>query len=161
MFGLLKRGEKVFVTVVPDCSREPLMPVIKGLILEQSTIYTDGWRAYDGLVLNGYEHYRVFHSENEFARGKSHVNGIENFWSFAKRRLAKFNGCSSAAFVLHLKECEWALQLQVRGFAASYQEAVADLFLRNTSNNRVRTSAFFEGEFFPTMRNMIARQFPQ
>ena len=107
VFGLLKRGEKVFVTVVPDCSRESLMPVIKGLILESSTIYTDGWKAYDGLVLNGYEHYRVFHHENEFARGKSHVNGIENFWSFAKRRLAKFNGRSSDAFVLHLKECEW------------------------------------------------------
>ena len=59
MFGLLKRGEKVYVTVVPDCSLESLMPVIKGLILEQSTIYTDDWRAYAGLVLNGYEHYRV------------------------------------------------------------------------------------------------------
>ena len=106
VFGLLKRGEKVFVTIVPDCSRETLMPIIPGKILEKSTIYTDGWRAYDGLVLNGYDHYRVFHSENEFARGKSHVNGIENFWSFAKRRLAKFNGCASAAFALHLKECE-------------------------------------------------------
>ena len=70
VFGLLKRGEKLYVTVVSDCSRESLMPVIKGLILEQSTIYTDGWRAYDGLVLNGYEHYRVFHCENEFVRGK-------------------------------------------------------------------------------------------
>ena len=78
VFELLKRGEKVYVTVVPDCSLESLMPVIKGLILEQSTIYTDGWRAYDGLVLNGYEHYRVFHSENESVLGKSHVNGIEN-----------------------------------------------------------------------------------
>jgi transposase-like protein len=39
----------------------------------------------------GYDHYRVFHSENEFVRGKSHVNGIESFWSFAKRRLNKFN----------------------------------------------------------------------
>ena len=39
-----------------------------------STVYTDGWRAYDGLILNGYEHYRIFHSENEFARGKNHVN---------------------------------------------------------------------------------------
>ena len=101
VFGLLKRGEKVFVTIVPNCSKETLMPIIRGLILEKSTIYTDGWKAYDGLVLNGYEHYRVFHSENEFARGKSHVNGIENFWSFAKRRLAKFNGFSSSAFVLH------------------------------------------------------------
>ena len=79
VFGLLKRGEKVYVTVVPDCSQESLMPIIKGLILEQSTIYTDGWRAYDGLVINGYEHYRVFHSENEFVCGKGNVNGIENF----------------------------------------------------------------------------------
>ena len=51
VFGLLKRGEKVFVTVVPNCSRESLMPIIEGLILEQSMIYTDGWKSYDGLVL--------------------------------------------------------------------------------------------------------------
>ena len=30
VFGLLKRGEKVYVAVVPDCSRESLMPIIKG-----------------------------------------------------------------------------------------------------------------------------------
>ena len=92
VFGLLKRKGKVFVTVVPNCSREELMPIIQGKILEGSTIHTDGWKAYDGLILNGYNHYRVFHSENEFARGKSHVNGIECFWSYAKRRFAKFNG---------------------------------------------------------------------
>ena len=77
VFGLLKRKGKVFVTIVPNCSREELMPIIQGKILEGSTIHTDGWKAYDGLILNGYNHYRVFHSENEFARGKSHVNGIE------------------------------------------------------------------------------------
>ena len=91
VFGLLKRDGKVFVTVVPNCSKEVLMPVIQGKILEGSTIHTDGWRAYDGLILNGYDHYRVFHSHNEFARGKSHANGIECFWSFAKRRLSKLN----------------------------------------------------------------------
>ena len=107
VFGLLKRGGKVFVKVVKNCSKDELLPVIQGKILEKSIIYTDGWRAYDGLILNGYEHYRVFHSENEFTRGKSHVNGIENFWSFAKRRLAKFNGCASDKFHIHLKECEF------------------------------------------------------
>lgn len=107
VFGLLKRGGNVYVRVVTDCSKESLMPIIQGLVLEGSTVNSDGWKAYDGLILNGYEHYRVFHSENEFARGKNHVNGIENFWSFSKRRLAKFNGCSSDKFVLHLKECEW------------------------------------------------------
>ena len=107
VFGLLKRGDKVFTKIVPNCSKEALMPIIQGHILDGSTINTDGWKAYDGLILNGYDHHRVFHSKDEFARGKCHVNGIENFWSFAKRRLAKFNGCSSGAFALHLKECEF------------------------------------------------------
>ncbi len=30
--------------------------------------YTDGWKAYDGLILNSYNHYRIFYSQNEFAR---------------------------------------------------------------------------------------------
>lgn len=107
VFGVLKRGEKVFVTVVNNCSKSELMPIITGQILSESTVFTDGWKAYDGLILNGYDHYRVFHCHNEFARGKCHVNGIESFWSFAKRRLAKFNGIHSTKFVLYLKECEF------------------------------------------------------
>jgi transposase-like protein len=107
VFGLLKRNGSVYVNIVKNCSREQLLPIIQGKVLEGSTIYSDGWRAYDGLLLNGYDHYRVFHSENEFARGKSHVNGIEAFWSFAKRRLNKFNGLAEETFMLHLKECEW------------------------------------------------------
>jgi len=107
VFGLLKRGGKVFVTVVASVSRAALMPIIEGKVLEGSTIYSDGWKAYDGLILNGYDHYRVFHSKNEFARGKSHINGIEAFWSFAKRRLAQFNGIKEDKFILHLAECQF------------------------------------------------------
>ena len=44
------------------------MPIIKGHILDGSTVNTDGWKAYDGLILNGYDHHRVFHSKDEFAR---------------------------------------------------------------------------------------------
>ena len=107
VFGILKRSGKVYVTVVKNCSREQLLPVIQGKILEGSTIYSDGWKAYDGLILNGYDHYRVFHSENEFARGKNHINGIEAFWSYAKRRFRKFNGIASHKFHVYLKECEF------------------------------------------------------
>ncbi len=107
VFGILKRGGNVYVNIVKKCSRAQLMPIIQGKALEGSTIHSDGWRAYDGLILNGYSHYRVHHSENEFVRGKSHVNGIESFWSYAKRRLSKLNGIHSKHFHLHLKECEW------------------------------------------------------
>ncbi len=116
VFGVLKREGKVFVSIVPRCSREDLMPIIQGKILEGSTIHTDGWKAYDGLILNGYTHYRVYHHENEFVRGKSHVNGIESFWSFAKRRLAKFNGLTDEKFILHLKECECRFNFRNENF---------------------------------------------
>ena len=56
VFDLLKRNGKVLVSLVKNCSKEELMPIIKGRILERSTIYTDGWKAYDGLILNGCEH---------------------------------------------------------------------------------------------------------
>ena len=107
VFGVRKRDGSVYVEIVRNCSKEQLMPIIQGKVLEGSTIYTDGWKAYDGLILNGYDHYRIFHSNHEFARGKNHVNGIESFWSFAKRRFAKFNGLSDDHFFLHLKESEF------------------------------------------------------
>jgi transposase-like protein len=44
VFCLLKREGNVFVSIVPNCSREELTPIIQGKILERSTIYTDGWR---------------------------------------------------------------------------------------------------------------------
>ena len=56
----------------------------------------------DGLILNGYEHYRVYHSYNEFA--KNHINSIE--WPFAKRRLVKFNGLGDEKF--HIHEFRWS-----------------------------------------------------
>ncbi len=107
VFGLLKRNGKVYTVIVKNCKRKQLMPIIKGKILEDSTIYTDGWTSYDSLVLNGYKHYRIYHSKDEFARGKNHVNGIESFWSYAKRRIAQFNGVPKNKFILHLKESEW------------------------------------------------------
>jgi len=107
VIGLLKRNGKVFTQIIENCKRRELMPVIKGKVIEESTIYTDGWKSYDGLVLNGYKHYRIHHHENEFARGKNHVNGIESFWSYTKRRLLKFNGIRKDKFLLHLKESQF------------------------------------------------------
>lgn len=108
VIGLLKRGGKVFCSPVMDCSKAELMGVIKGQVIPAgSTIYTDGWRAYDGLVLEGYKLYRIHHHQNQFARGRRHINGIESFWSFAKLRLAKLRGVRWEHFYDHLKETEW------------------------------------------------------
>ena len=74
----------------------------------ESIIHSDGWRGYDGLVDLGFKkHYRVQHGHNEFARGKTHINGIESFWSYAKTRMSRFRVIERNSFLLHLKECEF------------------------------------------------------
>ena len=108
VFGVFKRNGRVYTEIVPNCSKPVLQAIIKGKVDPSTIIYSDGWRGYDGLVDVGYDkHFRVNHGENEFSRGHGiHINGIENFWSFTKRRLAKFNGVKRY-FDLHLKESEW------------------------------------------------------
>src|SRR5919199_3009528 len=108
VFGIFKRNGCVYTEIVPDCRKRTLQAIIRGRVAPKAVIHSDGWRGYDGLVDVGYsKHFRVEHGANEFARGSSHINGIESFWSFAKRRLQQFNGVPARTFYLHLKECEW------------------------------------------------------
>lgn len=112
---LLKRHGKVFVQVVPDCSAKSLLPIIRGKVNPHSEVNTDGWKSYDGLIDLWYEkHYRVHHGKNEFVRWKKHINGIESFWSYTKRRLAKFNGIQKDKFILHLKETEYRFNTRLQ-----------------------------------------------
>ncbi len=69
VFGMLKRGDKVYTQVVKNCSVSELLPIIKGKADTDAVIYSDGFKTYDGLVNYGYKkHYRVKHGENEFIR---------------------------------------------------------------------------------------------
>ncbi len=105
VFGVLKHYGKVYTEIVPDCSKQA---VIRGKVTLDSVIYSDGWRGYNELVDVGYgKHLRVDHGRNEFAKGSTHVNGIEGFWGFSKTRLSRFRGMSKSTFYFHLKECEF------------------------------------------------------
>ena len=110
VFGIIERGGRVFTEVVPDVKKKTLQGIIRGKVALDSTIISDGFRGYDGLVDVGYDaHLRLtkyYNRPTRFAKGDVHINGIEAFWSYTKRRLAKFNG-TRANFELHLKECEW------------------------------------------------------
>jgi transposase len=75
---------------------------------EESYFSVGEAEAYDGLVNEGYKkHYRVKHSDDVFANGRSRVNGIENFWGATKSRLSKLRGAQANKFYLCLKETEW------------------------------------------------------
>lgn len=104
VFGMLKRGDKVYTQIVKNSSVSELIPIIKGKADTGAVIYSDGFRTYDGPVNYEYKkHYRVQHGENEFADGHNHINGIENFWGLCKVRLAKFRGVHKHTFYYTLK----------------------------------------------------------
>lgn len=114
VFWVLKRWWRVYTEIIPDAKAKSLIPIIRGKINEGSTINTDGWKSYDGLVDLWFEkHYRVHHWANEFARWKQHINGIESFWSFTKRRFIRFNGIKKEFFPLYLKESEFRYNVRV------------------------------------------------
>jgi transposase len=107
VIGILKRNGLVYGTIIPDVSRKTLMPIIEKLVKKsQSNIYTDQWKSYDSLVLSGYKHHRINHSK-EFVESHNHINGIESFWSYVKRKMRKHNGIPRHKFYLYLKESEF------------------------------------------------------
>jgi len=107
VIGILKRKGLVYTNMIPDTSRKTLMPIIEKLVQKsKSNIYTDKWRSYDGLVLSGYKHYRINHSK-EFVTKHNHINGIESFWSYVKRKMRKHNGIKRDKFYWYLKESEF------------------------------------------------------
>lgn len=106
VFGIYERNGRIYTELVTNCSALTLQKIIRGRVSPDSVILTDGWRGYDGLVDVGFDkHLRINKSKHFVSKGV-HINGIEAFWSFTKRRLAKFNGVKKN-FELHLKECEW------------------------------------------------------
>jgi transposase len=106
VFGLLKRGGRVYTKIIPDAAGATLLPIIERKVIPDSIVYSDSWRGYNVLDVAAFKHYRINHSKL-FADKKNHINGIENFWNQAKRHMRKFNGVPKSHFGLFLKECEW------------------------------------------------------
>lgn len=107
VFGIFERNGRVYTEIVLNCRKRTLQAIIRGRIDPEAVVHTDKWRGYDGLVDVGYgKHKRINHAKAYSYGNGMHINGIENFWSFTKGRLAKFRGVK-VDFVYHLKECEW------------------------------------------------------
>ncbi|WP_300702375.1 IS1595 family transposase, partial [uncultured Brachyspira sp.] len=106
VFGLLKRGGKVYVKIINNTTSTTLFGIIKQKVQPDSIVYTDSYRSYNILDVSEFKHFRINHDE-KFAEEKNHINGIENFWNQAKRHLRKFNGIPKEHFHLFIKECQF------------------------------------------------------
>ncbi|WP_130730053.1 IS1595 family transposase [Komagataeibacter xylinus] len=111
VFGLLKRSGRVHAVMIPNAGHQTLMSLIRQKVLPDSIVYSDSWHAYDKLDVSEFHHERVDHSRH-FTQGRNHINGIENFWSQAKRHLRRYNGIPRKDFHLFLAECEWRFNIR-------------------------------------------------
>ena len=91
VFGLLKRGGKVYTAIIANARTETLLPIIQVKVEPDSIVYTDAFGAYNALDVSEFHHRRINHSKL-FAKRENHINGIENFWNQAKRHMRKYNG---------------------------------------------------------------------
>lgn len=108
VFGILCRSGKVFAEIVPGIEAKDLQPLIEKQVKKGSIICFDSWRGYTGLAAKGYVHRLVDHNENEYSDGKgNHINGLEGFWGYLKRKLAAKGGVRRERLPIFLGEYVW------------------------------------------------------
>lgn len=99
VFGMIQRKGKVSAKVVPDVSRDTLLPNIREKVLPSSLVYSDEHASYDPLKSMGYQHRRVHHGAKVYVVGDVHTNTIEGFWSLVKRGISGVNHAVSAKYL--------------------------------------------------------------
>lgn len=107
VFGILARSGKVFARLVDDTEAKDLIPIIENKVQKGTRICSDTWRAYTGLATRGYVHRTVEHQKEEYVRGKNHINGLEGFFGYLKRKLAAKGGIRKEYLPLFLGEYVW------------------------------------------------------
>ena len=119
VFGLLKRGGKVYAMMIEDATAQTLLGIIRDRIQPDSIVYTDSFRSYDVLDVSEFHHVRINHSET-FVERKAISTASRTF----ETRLSDI--CAAATeyqkptsmlrrennFIVFfppsiLKECEW------------------------------------------------------
>lgn len=113
VMGMKERGGDVICYPIDKADKETLQGGINERVAKGSVVNTDEWKAYVGLSEN-YVHEIVDHGSKEYARGLSHVNNLENFWSLLKRGIIGIYHSVSSVH-LHRYCGEFAYRSNTRG----------------------------------------------
>jgi transposase len=108
VFGILCRNGTVWADVVDNVEAGTLQPLISKKVSIGSIVCSDTWKAYTGIAARGYVHRLVNHGERQYSDGKgNHINGLEGFWGFLKRKLVSKGGIRKEKLPLYLGEYVW------------------------------------------------------
>jgi transposase-like protein len=113
VFGMVERGGEIITRVVPDAKRETLVPLIEQYVSKGTVMSSDDWKAYRKLRTLGYKHRYVTHWRKEWARGDTHTNTLEGFWSHFKNAV---RGTHKSISRKHMQKylCEFEFRFNLR-----------------------------------------------
>jgi transposase-like protein len=91
IMGLKERGGRMITEVIPDVTKATLRKVVLMNVQPETIVSTDEAKGYGLLTGDKYQHGRVNHSAEEWARTdpetgiRHHVAHVESFWGMFKR----------------------------------------------------------------------------
>lgn len=105
VLGIIDRTTKlIHVQLIPNRTRDVLLPIIEAHVLRETVIHTDEAPVYRILNNRGFEHYTVKHKETYVAPDGTHTNFIENVWTHLKNNLKQKHGVPNDKLPAHIDE---------------------------------------------------------
>jgi transposase-like protein len=81
LIGMVEQNGNSYCDIIPTADEESLIPMMEKHIDKDSTIVTDGWAGYNGVLRAGFaKHVRVKHKDFKFVAQGVSSNPVESFW---------------------------------------------------------------------------------
>lgn len=87
VIGAVERKGNVIAKVVANTESSNIWSFVVENIKPSTKVKTDEYTPYKSLVKLGYKHDTIDHSKKEYAKGDTHTNNLEGFWSQLKRSI--------------------------------------------------------------------------
>lgn len=129
VFGILCRNGKVWAELIGNVEANDLQPIIEKKVKRGSIVCSDTWRGYTGIAAKGYVHRLVEHGKNEYSDKKgNHINGLEGFWGYLKRKLSAKGGIRRKKLHLYVGEYVWRYNHRNLNFKQQEKSMLSTLF---------------------------------
>ena len=134
VFGIFKRNGSVYLELLAEVTGVELEEIIDRKIKKKTTVYSDKFTGYDGLVGLGYIHGSVDHGMEIYVEGSVHVNGMEGFWGLSKTNMHTYKGIKKKNWVYYLKEMEFRYNHRKLSFEEMTLNIIRILMSHRTSS---------------------------
>jgi transposase-like protein len=130
--GAIQRDGGIRLQVVSARDRETLQGFVRENVSgETEAIYTDDWKAYQGIADQDTKHETVNHFEKEYVRGDVHTNSMENVWILLQRSIiGSYHHVSTKHLDAYLDELEF--RFNNRENPHMFRDALCKLLVANS-----------------------------